>query len=94
MLVEKPLTDRLRFEFDFAGSAGINGVSFIDSELRLACGFLLSRRCKAEAILGWRGLWFRRHDSQVQEQNDPNLRFGWLSTDPWAGLMLGLRVSY
>ncbi len=94
VLFEKPITDQLGFEADIAGIGGINGVSFLDSDFRLTIGLATKGRSRTEAIIGWRGLWLRRHDHQSGEQNDPNMRFGLFSDRPWSGLSLGLRVPY
>ena len=56
---------------------------------RIACG----KRWNSAAVLGWRGMWFRRHDDQPAEQNDPNVRLGWLADDPWTGLTQSLARS-
>jgi hypothetical protein len=94
LLYERPLSDRLQFETDLAGFGGVNGVSFVDCEFRLAYNVACSGRWNSSLLLGWRGVWFRRHDAQRGEQNDPNLRLGWLAEDPWSGLTLGLRLGF
>ena len=93
-LIEKPIGDRYLLEVEFTGSAGVNGVSFIDSDFRLVYNISCGKRWSSAAVLGWRGMWFRRHDDQPAEQNDPNLRIGWLADDPWTGLTLGLRIGF
>ncbi|NOX56102.1 MAG: hypothetical protein GXP27_17005 [Planctomycetes bacterium] len=93
-LLEKSLTDRLQFETDFAGAGGINGANVIDSEFRLAWRVAEWNRGRIDFVVGWRGLWFRRHDSQTEEQNDPNIRFGWLANNPWTGLTTSLRIGF
>ena len=93
LLVTAP-TDRLQFETELAGAGGINGVSFVDSEFRLAYGLRTAGPVRTDVILGWRGMWFRRHDSQEGEQNDPNLRFGWLASEPWSGLTMAVRLGF
>ncbi|MGH7129971.1 MAG: hypothetical protein ACREIV_15475, partial [Planctomycetaceae bacterium] len=71
-LAERQLTERLRLELDFAGSGGANGVSLIDAELRGLYEFWCRGRCRSSLVVGWRGLYLRRHDNQDHEQNDPN----------------------
>ncbi len=94
LLVHRPLSQRFTFETELAGTGGVNGVSLIDCDFSLSWRLLEATRADVDAVLGWRGLWFRRHDGQKLEQNDPNVRFGWLSSDPWVGLTLGLRLDF
>lgn len=94
VLLEQPLTERCRLELDVAGSGGINRIAFVDGELRAAYRLTSRRGWNAWAVVGWRGMWFRRHDGQAGEQNDPNVRLGALSDDPWAGLTLAVRFGY
>jgi hypothetical protein len=93
LLLERPILHRLAFEVELAGSGGINGVSFVDSEARLAWELPLRTRAKLGFILGLKGTWLRRRDSQREVQNDPNLRLGAFSDAPWGGLTLGVRAG-
>jgi hypothetical protein len=93
-LLERPIGERFGLEVDFTGMGGINGISFIDSDFRFVYHISNCKRWNSAAVLGWRGMWFRRHDGQSEAQNDPNLRIGWLADDPWTGLTLGLRIGF
>jgi hypothetical protein len=92
-LVAGPIAGPLSAEVDISGSAGINGVTFVDTDLRLVYTLLQHERLTASCVLGLRGTWIRRRDSQ-STPNDVSLRLGSFSSDPWAGVTLGLRISF
>ena len=89
-----PVAGPLRTELDVSGSAGINGATFAEADLRLVYTFLQHGRLGAALVVGLRGTWLRRSDSQSPVPNDVNLRLGSFSDDPWGGVNLGLRITF
>ena len=95
LLVRKQLTRRLDLELELAASALVNGVTQVDLGARLGYTlYFVDDEPRITAVLGLRGLWLRRKDSQPIEQNDVNLRLGMFSGDPLSGLTVGLRFSF
>jgi hypothetical protein len=94
LLIHGRLSERLGWEVDLAGSSWFSGASFASSEVRLEYDLLDTDSCDVALSVGIRGHWLRRHDHQEPEQNDPNLRLGAFSDDPWGGLTVGLTVSF
>jgi hypothetical protein len=72
---------------------GINCVTLLDTEGRVARRVLEREAVSLSPLLGLRGTWFRRQDGQTVP-NDPMLRIGSFSTEPWGGLSLGIRASF
>jgi hypothetical protein len=93
-LAERPLVGRLGFESEVFGSAGINGVSYAELDLRLVYDFVRDRRVGLSGLLGLRGLWLYRKDGQTPVPNEIDVRVGAFSTDPWAGFYAGLRLEF
>jgi hypothetical protein len=88
------ISDRLGFEAEIAGMAGINGVTFAAMDLRALYTFWQHGSFKARTMVGLAGTWLRRKDDQQPEHNDPNLRYGAFSDAPWAGFHFGLRADF
>jgi len=93
-LAERPLLDRLDFEGEVFGSAGINGTSYAELDLRLVYALLRRRHASVSGMLGLRGLWLYRRDGQKPVPNEIDVRVGSFSSDPWAGFYVGLRLEF
>jgi hypothetical protein len=93
-LAERPLLERLDFEGEVFGSAGVNGASYAELDLRLVYAFLRGRHIEVSGMLGLRGLWLYRRDGQEPVPNEIDVRVGSFSTDPWAGFYVGLRLDF
>jgi hypothetical protein len=93
LLLTAPIGERLILELDLAGSAGVAGAYYQETDLRLAFTVFRWRRLCGDLVLGLEGLWLNRKDSQSMP-NDLNLRAGSFSTDPWAGMTFGIRMSF
>jgi hypothetical protein len=94
LLLKGPIRGPLGAELDLAGFAGINGVVFVDADLRLVQTLLRQKQFGADLVLSLKGTWIRRTDGQSPLQNDPNLRMGIFSEDPWGGFTFGLRFVF
>jgi hypothetical protein len=92
--LDGPIHRRLRGEIDFFASAGISFVTAIDTDVRLVYQVARRGRATASLIVGLRGIWFRYQDDQRDEQNEIEIRTGAYSSKPWAGVHIGLRLSY
>ena len=84
-LAERPLMNRLAFEGEVFGMAGVNGVSYAEFDVRLVYDFLRRHRAALSGVLGLRGLWLYRRDGQKPVPNEIDVRVGSFSTDLWAG---------
>ena len=93
LLLEAPIADRLSFEVNLAGSAGIAGAYYAETDLRLALALARWKGLSGDLVLGLEGLWLKRKDSQTLP-NDVDIRAGSFSTEPWGGLTFGLRVRF
>ena len=93
-LAERPLLGRLGFEGELFGSAGVNGASYAELDLRLVYAFVRRQRLEVSGLLGLRGLWLYRRDGQKPVPNEIDVRVGSFSTDPWAGFYAGLRIEF
>jgi hypothetical protein len=93
-LVQQRINDRIDLEADIAGMAGINGATYASMDLRALYTVWHSDPIAARLVIGLAGTWLRRKDDQKQLQNDPDLRYGAFSSDPWAGVHFGLRVDF
>jgi hypothetical protein len=90
--MQKSLLADLDLELALAGCPLINGVTLLDVEARLAWRILEREGFSLSLLLGLRGAWFRRQDSQPVP-NDPTLLIGAFSTEPWGGLTFGVRLG-
>ncbi len=99
LLLEAPIRwgkrsgNALQLETELLGSGWINGVSYIDADIRFVIRFYEAWKLRFSLVSGMRGVWMRRKDSQSDEQNDINARFGAFADNPWGGLHLGLRIA-
>lgn len=93
-LAQQRVHDRLDFEADVAGMAGVNGAVIAAMDLRALYTVYQTDRFKTRLVIGLAGTWLRRKDDQDEQQNDPNLRYGAFSDDPWAGIHFGLRAEF
>jgi hypothetical protein len=89
-----PIVGRLRGEAEVSGMAGVNGVTYLDMDLRLAYPVIDSGGVMASIVLGLKGTWLERRDNQEPQYNDIRFRMGAFSTQPWAGFTTGLRVNF
>jgi hypothetical protein len=75
IFLEGPVFRSLRAEVDLAGSAGINGATFVDTDVRLVHPVASWGSFQVEIVAGLKGTWMRRRD---------NRRSTMTSTSGWA----------